>query len=138
MSIGEYDSAITVSAMNATPASITVPVHLSVTMSGIAPDAGGVGPAPDGSVGAGGGSGTGAGGSSIGAGTTTGSVGGATGSGGSSTTGGVNTTTGAAPGSGDDGGCGCRVGQSSRDSLSWGAAGLLLLASLAARRRRPS
>ena len=40
MGIGEYDTSITVTGMGATPASVTVPVHLSVTMTGIAPDAG--------------------------------------------------------------------------------------------------
>jgi MYXO-CTERM domain-containing protein len=144
MGIGEYDTSITVTGMGANPASLVVPVHLSVTMSGIAPDAGVVsdaGPRPDGgttgaggSTGAGGATGTGgAVGTGGGAtGTSTTATGTSTGSGGGTTTGG--TTTGGAPPAGDDSGCGCRV---ARNVSAWRAlVGLGLALAFARRRRR--
>ncbi len=94
VALGEYDATINLSAMNATPASVSVPVHLSITPTGILPDAGSDGT----STGTGGSTSgsTGSGGSSTG-GTSTGSVGP------SGTTSGAN--------GGDDSGCGCRIGR---------------------------
>jgi MYXO-CTERM domain-containing protein len=112
MGIGEYDTSITVTGTGATPAMATVPVHLSITSTGIPPDAG-----SDASVGSDGGMTTTGGAGATGAGGSTG-AGGAVGTGGTSTgattgttTGG--TTTGGHPPAGDDSGCGCRVSRPS-------------------------
>jgi len=137
MGIGEYDTSIAVTGMNATPPTVTVPVHLSVTASGLSPDAG-----SDASVGSdGAASTTGAAGSTGSGGGATGAGGGAIGSGGTTGAGGsagsnVGATTGG-PGSSADSGCGCRVGRTSEDSRMLVLAGLALVASLGARRRFP-
>jgi MYXO-CTERM domain-containing protein len=148
LGLGDYMGSITLSAPNAKPTSVTVPVVLHITDSGMPPaDAGsdtGMGSADAGtdssmSTGSGGAATGGAAGqggaTSGGAGSGTAGAGGATG--GSGTTqagsGGSISSTGAG-GSGTDSGCGCRVAETERSSP-W-AAIAAAMASLAIVRRR--
>ena len=129
MGIGEYDTSITVTGMNTMPATVTLPVHLSVTASGIVPDAGSdASSGPDGgpagtggAMGAGGGSGSGG---SVNTGGAAGSVGPA------------GTTTGGRGPSGEDSGCGCRVGGGTSGGRALFVAALAVLASLRRRSER--
>jgi hypothetical protein len=147
LGLGDYMGTITLSAPNAMPTSVAVPVVLHVTDSGMPPpDAGSdTGPGstdagPDSSMT------TGTGGMTVGsggqAGTSSGTAGsgpmgagGATGGAGNTRagTGGSGTTTGAG-GAGEDTGCGCRL--AARDASPWAAIVGALGALAFARRRR--
>jgi photosystem II stability/assembly factor-like uncharacterized protein len=142
MGIGEYDTSITVTGMGgATPATLAVPVHLSITMSGMAPDAGSdASVAPDGGTTTGGAGATGGGGSTGAGGAVGTGGGGPTGTAGTSSGSGTTTagaTTGGGPGGpSQDTGCGCRVSRASWSGRSLFALGLAL--AFGWRRRRAS
>jgi hypothetical protein len=134
LGLGDYMGSITLSAPNATPTSVIVPVQLHIGETGLqdaGSEGGTVDAGKDSSVGsgAGGGAGSGAGGGAAGgqAGATSGDTGGAAGvNGGAGSPGATGGAAGAtragaggssaagAGGSGEDSGCGCRVGRADR------------------------
>jgi photosystem II stability/assembly factor-like uncharacterized protein len=141
LGLGDYMGSITLTAPNAKPTSVAVPVVLHITDSGM-PDAGATDSGPGAVADAGTDSsvGSGSGGASTGGagGTTGGSAGSGTGgAGGSGNTppgsGGSTQSTGAG-GAGTDTGCGCRLGETERTSP-WSAIAFAM-ASLAVTRRR--
>jgi photosystem II stability/assembly factor-like uncharacterized protein len=145
LGLGDYMGSITLAAPNASPMSVTVPVVLHITDSGMPPSDAGSDAGPgkgdasaDGSAtGGSGGAATGGSGGATGGGMSGGTAGagGPTGGAGNrpAGSGGSNPSTGAG-GSGEDTGCGCRLAQTEPSSR-WVAL-VLAAASLALARRR--
>jgi len=138
LGLGDYMGSLSLSAPGSDPPTVTVPVQLHISETGLPPSDAGSGGATDAGVD---GSTGGSGGSASGPDAATGS-GGATGmggaqgaSGGSSGVGGNGNPAG--PGvAGDDGGCGCRIAQKEGTSRPLFMAIFVALASLASARRR--